>query len=70
LAVRRAGVMRWFAVEVALQTVMLISVIAYVVVMTRGHQGQFEWLAPAAGALLGCALPLQIAVAGIARAAR
>lgn len=70
MTVRRAGVMRWFAVEVALQVVMLIAVVTYVLTAGRGHPGQLEWLAPAAGALLGCALPLQIAVAGIARAAR
>lgn len=70
MGVRRSGVMRWFAIEVGLQAVMLVAVVAYMLTLARSHPGAFEWLAPAAGALLGCALPLQLAVAGIARAAR
>jgi hypothetical protein len=62
--------LRWLKVEAAVQAVMLLAIVVYVLAMSGSRSRDWSWIAPAAGALLGSALPLQLAVAGIARAAR
>jgi hypothetical protein len=50
--------------------VVLLTIVIYIVVLSTLHMRGWSLIAPVAGALLGSAIPLQLAVAGIARAAR
>ncbi len=67
---KRAAVKRWFAFAVAWQVVVLVAIGAYAFPMVRSHPGGLAWLAPPLGAIAGTALPLQLAVVRISRAAR
>ena len=66
----RPALIRWIKAAIAWQAVVSISAVAYVVVMTSNHATGRTWVAPAAGGFLGTALPLQIVVVAVLRAAR
>ena len=61
---------RWMLFVVLYQAVVLTITIGYVVICVHSHVREGAWPAPAIGAVIGTALPLQMAVMGIARAAR
>ena len=66
---QRRALKRWFAFAVAWQAVLLAAVAAYAFPAARSHPTGLAWVAPPVAAILGTALPLQLAVARIARAA-
>lgn len=67
----RPAVTRWIKTAIVYQAVVLLASGAYVVVVSAsGHPHGLAWVAPALGAVIGTALPLQVAVATILRAAR
>jgi uncharacterized membrane protein YbhN (UPF0104 family) len=64
------GSRRWLLAALGCQVVVLVAAGAYVFVSSRAHPAGFAWIAPPLAALLGTALPLQLAVASALRAAR
>lgn len=66
----RPAVTRWIKIALGWQTVVLVASGAYVLVTGSSHPHGFAWIAPAIAAVIGTALPLQIAVATILRAGR
>ena len=70
LAERRRALKRWAGFAVAWQALVIAGVIAYAFVMTRAHRSGLSWIAPPVAALLGTALPYQLAVMRLARAGR
>ncbi len=52
------------------QSLVVVSVLIYVFVVTRGHHPGLDWIAPPVAALLGTALPYQLAAMRLARAGR
>ena len=67
---RRLALRRWVLFTVAWQLSVLVFVGAYVAVQVKsGAHGGF-WAAPAVGAVVGTALPLQVVVASILRSVR
>jgi hypothetical protein len=68
-AEQRRALKRWFAFAVAWQAVLLAAVAAYAFPMSRSHPSDLSWVAPPVAAIFGTALPLQLAVVRIARAA-
>lgn len=66
----RPAVTRWVKTALVFQTVVLIGAGGYVVLTASSHPHGLAWVAPAIGAVFGTALPLQIAVVTITRAAR
>ena len=68
VAEKRRALKRWFAFAVAWQAALLAAVAAYAFPISRSHPTDATWVAPAVAAILGTALPLQLAVVRIARA--
>lgn len=66
---RRLGLRRWVAFLVVWQLLVIAAVALYAFLVTRAHPHGLAWAAPALGAIVGTAIPLQLAVAGISRAA-
>ena len=66
----RPAVTRWVKIALGWQTVVLVASGGYVVVTGSSHPRGFAWIAPAIAAVIGTALPLQVAVATILRAGR
>lgn len=66
----RPAVTRWIKTAIVYQAVVLVASGGYVAVIASSHPRGFAWVAPALGAVIGTALPLQIAVATILRTAR
>ncbi len=66
---RRTALTRWFKFAVAWQGLVLLAIAAYSVPMAHHHPPGIAWLAPVIGAVLGTALPLQLVVVQILRAA-
>ena len=69
LSVRAAGLKRWVIFLVTWQVLVLIAIAAYALPTFASHPAGFAWMAPPLGAIAGTALPLQLAVSGIARSA-
>jgi hypothetical protein len=68
---KRRAIKRWLAFAAAWQLIVLAGVVAYALVIGRGGRGAgLAWIAPPVAALLGTALPLQLAAARLARAWR
>ena len=61
---------RWLAGALGWQAVVLVASAAYVFGRAGSHPAGLAWIAPALAALLGTALPLQLAVGAVLRAAR
>ena len=64
---RRRGLKLWVLFAVTWQTVVIVGVVAYVL-LTRGHHLGPAWVAPPLAALIGTALPYQLAATRLARA--
>lgn len=70
LELARPAVGRWMRTVLVFQSLVLLGSGAYVAVMASRHPHGIAWSAPAIGAVIGAALPLQIAVVSILRAGR
>lgn len=66
---RRRGLRRWVTFLVIFQVLVVAAGVAYALLAARVHQGGLAWVAPPLGAIVGTAIPLQLAVAGISRSA-
>jgi hypothetical protein len=70
LAVRQRALKRWLLFALAWQSLVIAAVLVYAFIMTRVHRSGFAWIAPPMAALLGTALPYQLAAIRLARAGR
>jgi len=70
LELARPAIGRWVKTVLVFQTLVLLATGLYVLVMASKHLHGIAWTAPAIGAVIGTALPLQVAVMSILRAAR
>jgi hypothetical protein len=61
---------RWILSALAFPAVVLIAAAAYMILVGRRHPQGLAWAAPPLAALVGTALPLQLVIASITRAAR
>jgi hypothetical protein len=66
---RRRALLRWLAWAAAWQLAVLAAVAAYAIPLASSHPPGLAWIAPPVAAVVGTALPLQLAVASLARAA-
>jgi hypothetical protein len=66
---RQRAIKRWLVFALVWQGLVLAGVLVYVLVMTRTRRADLSWVAPPLGALLGTALPYQLAVVRLTRAA-
>ena len=69
LEVRRAGLVRWTGLMLGLEGVVAAAAVVYVLAVAQRHPGGWAWVAPAIGAMIGSALPLQLIVGRIMRSA-
>jgi hypothetical protein len=69
-AVLRGAAVRWIKVSLAWQVLVLAGSAAYVIGQSSSHPPGFDWIAPALGAVLGTALPLQLVVVSLMRSMR
>ena len=67
---RRLALRHWVLFTVTWQVTVLVFVGVYVAVMIAGHTRGALWAAPAVGAVVGTALPLQVVVAVLLRSLR
>jgi hypothetical protein len=67
---RRAALLRYFKWLAGWEAAVLIAAVAYLVLTRTTAPAGLAWIAPAVGALLGNALPLQLAALVISRAGR
>ena len=70
LETARPAITRWVKTVLVYQTVVVLATVTYVALTASRHPHGLAWTAPAVGAVVGTALPLQIAVMAILRAAR
>jgi len=70
LGARRRALKRWLVFALAWQSLVLVAVLVYVLVVTRDHHAGLSWIAPPVAALIGTALPYQLAAMRLARAGR
>ena len=68
--VRRAGLTGWARFAIAWQLLVLVLGASWIVPFALNHVRGFAWAAPAIGLVVGTALPLQLVVIRISRAAR
>lgn len=66
----RPAVTRWLKVVLVWQVVVVGLAAGYVLTLAPTHPPGLAWVAPAIAAIFGTALPLQVAVIAILRAAR
>jgi hypothetical protein len=66
----RPAIGRWLKVVLVWQLVVLVASGIYIAVLASRHIHGGFWIAPAAGAVVGTAVPLQIAVMSMLRSAR
>jgi 4-amino-4-deoxy-L-arabinose transferase-like glycosyltransferase len=69
-ASRQRGLKRWVLFALVWQSLVIAGVFVYAFAVTRTHRSGFLWIAPPIAALLGTALPYQLAVMRLARAGR
>jgi hypothetical protein len=67
---RRAALLRYFKWLAGWEAAVLVAAVAYLVLTRATEPAGLAWIAPAVGALLGNALPLQLAALAISRAGR
>ena len=70
LEAARPAISRWVKTVLMFQTVIVVLTVAYVALEASHHPHGLAWTAPAVGAVVGTALPLQLAVMAIMRATR
>jgi hypothetical protein len=68
--VRRTGLVGWARFAIAWQVTVLLIGAAWILPFALNHHRGFAWTAPAIGLVIGTALPLQLVVIRISRAAR
>ncbi len=66
----RPAVGLWIKVVLSWQVLVVAGSLLYVAVLASRHLHGVAWVAPAVGAVLGTALPLQVAAISIMRAGR
>jgi hypothetical protein len=66
---RRSAIKRWLYFALAWQSLVIAGILVYAFVMTHGHRSGLTWVAPAVAALIGTALPYQLAAMRLVRAA-
>jgi hypothetical protein len=66
----RPAVGRWLKVVLVWQVVVLVGTGVYIAIQASRHVHGFAWTVPAIGAVIGTALPLQVAVFTLMRSAR
>ena len=66
----RRGLRRWLVFALGWQVLVIAGCFVYAFVMTRTHRSGLAWIAPPIGALLGTALPYQLAASRLLRAVR
>jgi hypothetical protein len=67
---RQRGLKRWLVFALAWQVLIIAGCFVYALVMTRTHRSGLAWIAPPLAALLGTALPYQLAASRLLRAVR
>jgi hypothetical protein len=68
VAGRRRALKRWVIYAVTWQALVIAGVLLYAVVMTRAPRSGVAWVAPPLAALIGTALPYQLAAMRLLRA--
>jgi hypothetical protein len=68
--VARTAIKRWVKLAIVYQTVVVVLAGGYVALVASGHPRGLAWTAPPLGAVVGTALPLQLAVMAILRLSR
>jgi hypothetical protein len=66
----RPALKRWMALALGWQVFVVVAAASYVAVLASRHVHGQAWIAPAIGAIFGTALPLQVVVVAVMRAAR
>lgn len=67
---QQRGMKRWLAFALAWQALVIAGCFVYAFVMSRSHPSGLAWIAPPIAALLGTALPYQLAASRLLRAVR
>lgn len=67
---KQQGLKRWLVFALVWQALVIAGCFVYAFVMTRMHPSGLAWIAPPIAALLGTALPYQLAVTRLMRAVR
>ena len=67
-ATRQRALKRWLVFALVWQTLVVAGCFVYAYVMTRGHATGLAWVAPPIAALIGTALPYQLAASRLIRA--
>lgn len=67
---RRRGMKRWLVFAVVWQALVIAGCFVYAFLMTRVHRSGLAWIAPPLAALIGTALPYQLAASRLLRAVR
>jgi hypothetical protein len=70
LELRRSAVLTYFKWLAGWEAAVLLAAVTYLLVLRSAHPSGLAWVAPAVGAVVGNALPLQIVVVAISRASR
>ena len=66
----RPALSRWMKLVAVWQGLVLVGTGGYVVLMSSHHARGVAWIAPAIAAVVGTALPLQVAIISVLRAGR
>jgi hypothetical protein len=66
---RGRAIKHWLYFALVWQSLVLAGILVYAFVMTHGHRSGLIWVAPAVAALIGTALPYQLAAMRLVRAA-
>lgn len=66
----RPAINRWLIVTIGWQVLVIGACVVYVVVQGANHSKSPLWIVPPMGAAFGIAMPLQLIVMAIVRAAR
>ena len=67
MADRQRALKRWLLFALAFQALVFAGVLAYALVVTRSRGAGLAWVAPPIAALLGTALPYQLAATRLIR---
>ena len=70
LEAARPAITRWVKVAIVYQAAVVVVAGGYIAVVASGHPRGLAWTAPPLGAVIGTALPLQLAVMTILRTGR
>lgn len=70
LEAARPAITRWVKTAIVYQSVVVVLAGGYVALVASGHPRGLAWTAPPVGAVIGTALPLQVAVMTILRTGR